>query len=633
MAGGSIETVKERTDIVDLVGSKVPLRQAGRNFKGLCPFHDEKTPSFVVYPESQSYHCFGCGKSGDQFTFVMDTENLDFRDALKLLAERAGVELESQRQQRRDPERDRERERLIELNERAALYYANLLWTSPAAAPARALLERRGVDRQTADRFGIGFAPESFDALKSHFLARSATEEEMLAAGLLSKNENTGRTYDRFRNRITFPIRNRDGQSIGFGARALGDEKPKYLNSPQTPIFDKRSVLYALDKANDAVRRERSMVIVEGYMDAIAAHQCGYENVVASMGTAVTPTQVAPIRRYLDHVYLALDSDAAGQMATLRGIEAMRESFVDDERVEVSANQMVRFERTIGAEIRIVELPEGKDPDEFIRARPEAWPEVLAKAVPLVEYYLTHALAGVNRSPNARANALREIAVPILHEIGDEDVLKYYVDLTARLLGYGSGGPEEVRRAVRRASGPTSRPRQPAQRERDIPPPERPAAADPERYLVGIILSYPQAGFAELGQLSRDDVVDARHRVILEQLAAAQGDIEATLTMLPDELAAYARELQDAMSPPPEGPPRPSAREIPHAIRRLARVRHDDRLRQLRADLAAAKASDDQTAIDAYTRQMSELAVQRAVFAPDASPYFRDLRSDQAVVR
>lgn len=631
MTGGSIETVKERTDIVELIGSTVQLRQAGRSFKGLCPFHDEKTPSFVVYPESQSYHCFGCGKSGDAFTFVMDTENLDFRDALKLLAERAGVELESQRQQRRDPERDRERDRLIDLNERAAHYFANLLWTSPAAAPARALLERRGVDRPTADRFGIGFAPDSFDALKSHLLARSVTEDEMLAAGLLSKSENTGRTYDRFRNRVTFPIRNREGQVIGFGARALGDEKPKYLNSPQTPIFDKRSVLYALDKAYDAIRRDRSIVIVEGYMDAIAAHQLGYENVVASMGTAVTPTQVAAIRRYLDRVYLALDSDAAGQIATLRGIESMRESFADDERVEVSANQMVRFERTIGAEIRIVVLPEGKDPDEFIRANPDAWPDVLAKAVPLVEYYLTHALSGIERSPNARANALRDVALPILHEIGDPDVLTHYVGLTGRLLEYGD---EDVRRAMRRRQPSLgTRPRQAVPPVRDVPLPERPAATDPERYLVGVILCYPQAGVAELAQLSRDDVVEARHRVILEQLALAQGDLDAALEALPEELATYARELQETMSSPPGGPPRPSAKEIPNAIRRLARVRHDERMKQLRADLSAAKQSGDSEAITDYTRRMSELAELKTTFAPDESPYFKDLRSDQAVLR
>ncbi|MCO5175526.1 MAG: DNA primase [Thermomicrobiales bacterium] len=630
MAGGSIETIKERVDIVDLIGSSVQLRQAGRSFKGLCPFHDEKSPSFVVYPESQSYHCFGCGKSGDIFTYVMDTENLDFRDALRQLADRAGVELESRRQTQADPARDRERDRLIELNERAAAYFANLLWTSPAAQEARALLERRGLDRATADKFGLGFAPNSFDALKSHFLARSASEEELLTAGLLSQHETSGRTYDRFRNRVMFPIRNRDGQTIGFGARALGDEKPKYLNSPQSPIFDKRSVLYALDKAYDSIRRERSMVIVEGYMDAIAAHQFGYDNVVASMGTAVTPNQVASIRRYLDRVYLSLDADTAGQMATLRGIDAMRESFADDERADVRPNQMVRFERTIGAEIRIVVLPEGKDPDEFIRSHADQWPDVLRNAAPLVEYYLTHALADIDRSPMERAKALREVAIPILDEIGDPDVLTHYVGMTARLLEYPD---EEVRRAMLRRSRS-----QPSRTTATRPTPERgvsdrPNASDPERYLVSLILNFPQAGATELPSLRREDVLDGRHRTILDQLLESGASYDAMLGALPIELMEYAVELHDSLESAPGGPPRPPSLEIPNAIRRLARMRHDERLRQVRAELEQAKKAGDAVLVAEYTQRMSELATQRTSFAPSQSPYFKDLRSEPVGAR
>lgn len=619
MAIGTLETVKERTDIVDLIGQKVQLRQAGRTFKGLCPFHNEKSPSFVVYPESQSYHCFGCGKSGDAFSFLMDTDNLDFRDALKQLADRAGVQLESQQRQKRDDAQDRERERLIELNDRAAGFFASLLWTSPAAEPARQVLERRGLDRSTAERFGIGFAPDSFDALKSHFMSRGATEDELLAAGLLSKNEQSGRTYDRFRNRITFPIRSRDGQTIGFGARALGDEKPKYLNSPQTAIFDKRSVLYALDKAYDAVRRERAIVIVEGYMDAIAAHQFGFENVVASMGTAVTPNQVAAIRRYLDRVYLALDSDAAGQLATLRGIDSMRESFTDDERVEVRPGQMVRFERTLGAEIRVVILPEGKDPDEFIRSHPEAWPTILGNATPLIEYYLTQSLSTVDRSPVARSKALQETAVPILREIGDPAVLSHYVGMTARLLGFKD---TDVHAAVLRGGAR----RAAAGQLKAIV--ERPSAHDPEHYLISLILRYPQAGVAALAELERDSVVDARHREILDALYRANGDLDRALSEMPDEVATYARERMSETDVPAGTVPLASSRELPQAIRRLAQVRFDTRLRQLQAELRAAHQEGDQEAISENLRRMSELMQRKAAFDPLRSPYFRDLRSE-----
>jgi DNA primase len=620
MPSGTIETVKERTDIVDLIGASVPLRQAGRSFKGLCPFHQEKTPSFVVYPESQSYHCFGCGKSGDIFTFVMETEHLDFRDALKQLADRAGVQLESQIQQRRDPERDRERERLIELNERAAAFFSNILWTSTAATEARAVLERRGVDRRTAERFGIGFAPDSFDALKTHFLGREVSEEELVAAGLLTRREEDGRTWDRFRHRITFPIRTRDGRIVGFGARAMGDANPKYLNTAQTAIFDKRSLLYALDKAYDAIRRLKTVVIVEGYMDAIAAHQHGYDNVVASMGTALTPSQVSAIRRYVETVYLALDADAAGQLATLRGIEAMRESFADDERVEVRPGNLVRFERTLGAEIRVVVLPHGKDPDEFIRADPGQWPAALEAAIPLVEYVLTHSLSTVEGSPSARARALQEVAVPVLREVGDPVVLSHYVAMTARLLGFKD---TEVHAAVLR--GPSVR-RDTRTAARSVAV-ERPAAHDPERYLIALLLKHPQAAQQHVASIDPEDVLDTRHRLILAAVMSGVTETEGVIGALDDEIADYARELVAEDEAREATFPLVSSREIPVAIQRLAQTRHDVRMRQVQAELQAARQAGDAEAVADHLRRMSLLAERKQAFAPRESPYFRDIRS------
>lgn len=619
MSGGSLDTVKERTDIVDIIGQAVQLRPMGRNFKGLCPFHDEKTPSFVVYPESQSFHCFGCGKSGDAFTYVMTTQSLDFRDALKVLAERAGVELQS-RQKQRDPEHDRAQTRLIDINERAAAYFSNLLWTSPAAQTARDVLDRRGVDRRTAERFGLGFAPDSFDALKSHFLARDTTEEELSSAGLLSKREEDGRTWDRFRNRIMFPIRDREGRTVGFGARAIGDQQPKYLNTAETAIFNKRSLLYALDKAYDEIRKQRAIVIVEGYMDAIAAHQHGYENVVASMGTALTPTQVSSVRRYVDRVYLALDSDAAGQLATLRGIEAMRESFADDERAEVRPGALVRFERTLGAEIRVVLLPHGKDPDDFIRANPAAWPVALENATPLVEYFLTRSLANVEHTPFARAKALQEDAVPLLREIGDPTVLSHYVGLTARLLGFKD---TEVHAAVLRGGQRGSRP---ASQSATV---ERPVAHDPERVLIGLALRYPQAAIEQLPLVDREDVLDTRHRLILEAVSTSLGDPESAIAQLPDEVAIYARALLAEMEPVGLTPVA-SAREIPQAIQRLGQIRYDFRLRQVQAELAAARHSGDEEAVTENLMRLSLLANRKSLFDPRESPYFRDSRSETA---
>jgi DNA primase len=620
MASGAIEAVKERMDIADVIGAKVQLRQMGRHLKGLCPFHQEKSPSFVVYPDNQSYHCFGCGKSGDIFTFVMDTENLDFRDALKQLAERAGVELDSQRQPRRDPERDREKERLHDLNERAAGFFSNLLWTSPAAQAARDVLERRGVDRRTAEKFGIGFAPNSFDALKNHFLTRDVTEEELVNAGLLSLREEDGRTWDRFRNRITFPIRDREGRAVGFGARALGDEKPKYLNTAQTAIFDKRSVLYGLEKAYDAIRRTKTIVIVEGYMDAIAAHQYGYDNVVASMGTALTPNQVQSIKRYVDKVFLALDSDAAGQLATLRGIDAMRESFADDERAQVRPGAMVRFERTLGAEIRVVLIESGKDPDELIRADPGAWPRALDAAIPLTEYVLTRTLADIDPTPYARAAALQEHAVPILREIADPTVLSHYIGMTARLLGFKD---TEVHAAVLRGTGTKGR-----QPDRPALAAERPIAHDPERYLIAAVLRYPQAGLAALPQLDREDIVDARHREILDTLFRVHADLEAFLAELPEELQGYATELLAETEPRPSGLPSVTSREIAPSIQRLSQMRYDARWRMVQSDLQGARQAGDEEAVAENLRRLNELVQRRSLFNPAMSPYFRDTRSE-----
>jgi DNA primase len=621
MTGGAIDQIKERIDVVDLIGARVPLRQAGRSFKGLCPFHNEKTPSFVVYPESQSYHCFGCGKSGDIFNFVMETEGLDFRDALKLLADRAGVELPSATRQQRDPEKDQHRERLVDLNERAAGFFSTLLWTSPEATEARSVVERRGLDRRTAESFGIGYAPNTFDALKNHFTSRGVSAEDLVAAGLLSLREEDGHTWDRFRNRITFPIRTRDGETVGFGARAVGDEHPKYLNTAQTDIFDKRSLLYGLDRAYEDIRRGRSIVIVEGYMDVIAAHQFGYTNVVASMGTALTPQQVAPIRRYVKQVYLALDSDAAGQVATLRGIDAMRASFADDERADVRPGQMVRFERTLGAEIRVVLLPSGKDPDEFIRADPTAWPPTLEASVPLVEFFLTSSLTDVDRSPAARARALQDEAVPILREIGDPDVLSYYVGLTARLLGYKD---TDVQIALRRRVPTRADVRQMAP-SADV---ARPLSYDPERYLTSLVLRYPHAGIEALAALDREDILDSRHRLIVDAILDAAGDVESALAVLPDEVSAHARQLLDATEPRTGQAPFVSSRELPLAVRRLAQARYESRLKQVLAELQAAQQVGDDEAVASHINRMNYLAQRKSLFDPGASPYFRDLRSE-----
>ncbi|MDP9363341.1 MAG: DNA primase, partial [Chloroflexota bacterium] len=426
MARDPVAEVRERTDIVELVGSYVQLKRAGRSYKGLCPFHQEKTPSFVVFPDSGNFHCFGCGKGGDAFTFYQQVEHVEFREALQELARRAGVELASA--PTAAPEVDAHRQRLIELNELAAAFYANILTNSEAGAPGRAAAAQRGLSPEIVARFGLGYALDRWDALLRYFSQRGIDPALAHEAGLLQERDSGG-YYDRFRGRFMFPIRSREGRVVGFGARVVGEGQPKYLNSPQSAIFDKSALVYGLDLAKDEARKRDQIVVVEGYMDAIAAHQFGHANVVAAMGTAFTEAQVGLVKRLSKHIVLALDADAAGQMATLRSLETMQNALDADAVPVPDAQGIVRFERKLNAEIAIVRLPDGKDPDELIRKAPEAWPEVVAAAQPFLDFYLDAVTTGVDRTDaRAKAEAVKR-AAPVLEQVADRVVQSHYVNL------------------------------------------------------------------------------------------------------------------------------------------------------------------------------------------------------------
>jgi DNA primase len=407
-----IDEIKARLDIVDVIGGYIQLQKAGRSYKAVCPFHSERTPSFIVSPERQSWHCFGaCGEGGDVFSFVMKKEGLEFRDALRLLAERAGVALP----ERHRAEEDTERERLRQANEAAAQYYHRLLLDSEEGRRARRYLEERGLDRAALQDFQLGFAPTGWESLLRHLRERGYRHEELLAAGLVTTGERGPR--DLFHERIMFPITDMRGRVVGFGGRVLPSEsqpegQPKYLNTAQTSLFDKGSLLYCLDRAKEYIRREGSAVIVEGYMDAIAAHQHGYSSVVASMGTALTERQVRLLKRFTRDVVLALDADTAGQEATLRAIE---------------------YQQILGQDIRVAILPPGLDPDQAIRRQPEGWPGILASARPLLDYKfqaISDSLEGAR--PWERSRAVDEL-LPLVSLIGDRIVQAHYLQRLGRL--------------------------------------------------------------------------------------------------------------------------------------------------------------------------------------------------------
>ena len=379
-----IDEIKQRLDIVEVVSGYVPdLKKAGRNFKALCPFHPEKTPSFYVFPERQSWHCFGaCGTGGDVFSFVMKKEGIDFGEALRILAQRAGVTLTP----RKADEGETEAEKLKKINEAASEYYHNLLLRSPSGQQARTYLAQRGVSEKTISDFQLGYSPDSWDSLRQEMIKGGHREDDLKAAGLLVEKEREAGTYDRFRNRLMFPIRDTAGRVLGFGARALDDSLPKYLNSPQTLIFDKSNALYGIDRAKPAIRKQDLTVVVEGYMDVIIAHQYGFSNVVASLGTALTEKQVSIIKRLTKRLTLALDADAAGEMATLRGIEVASQTF-DRKVVPLPTSAgLVKYEDLLDAEISVMVLPHGKDPDDIIKESPEEWARLLKEAPPVVDY-------------------------------------------------------------------------------------------------------------------------------------------------------------------------------------------------------------------------------------------------------
>lgn len=373
MAEGAAQLVKERLDILDVIGDRVRLRKAGKNWIGLCPFHKEKTPSFTVSQERQGYHCYGCGRGGDVFTFIMEAEGLDFPQALALLASRAGVELPKGRGVRRAAG-------LHDVMDVATKIFGEQL-RAPEGAPGRAYLERRGLSLKDAARFDLGWSLSSWDALSRELAERGVTDRQALACGLVIQGD-SARPYDRFRGRLMFPIRDVAGRVVAFGGRLVDGEGAKYVNSPEGELYSKRKTLYLLHEARSAIRERGRSILVEGYMDALRLHLCGFGEAVASLGTSLTEDQARALKRFSDRCYICYDSDAAGQEATIRGLYVLQ---------------------GMGLDVRAVVLPSGKDPDELLRAPggKEAFEEALEGARPLPLHHLA-AVEAQLRSPEER---------------------------------------------------------------------------------------------------------------------------------------------------------------------------------------------------------------------------------------
>jgi DNA primase len=387
------EEIKSRLDLVSFIGRTVTLKRSGSAFSGLCPFHGEKSPSFFVFPERQTWRCFGqCQEGGDIFNFVMKRDGLDFREALEMLAKEAGVELPTYRAEA-NAAISQARQRLYALLEESAAFYHQALADSPAAA----YCIQRGLTEETALRFALGYAPDSYQALLQHLQKHGFSPEEAVQAGVAYRKDETSQALDRFRGRLIIPIRDEKGRTVGFGARALSpDQEPKYLNSPQGALFNKSDLLFAYDQARRAIRESESVVVVEGYLDAIQAHQNGYTNVVASMGTALTEKHLNTLARYAKRIILALDSDSAGQKATQRGLEVAGQVLGDSQRMVLDAGGVLRQAGRLKVDIYVLRLPQGKDPDDFLRQCPQEWPQVISQALPLADYLIETSTADLD---------------------------------------------------------------------------------------------------------------------------------------------------------------------------------------------------------------------------------------------
>jgi DNA primase len=597
-SAGLTSEIKSKLSVVDVVGESVALKRAGSVYKGLCPFHAEKTPSMVVTPDRETWHCFGCGEGGDIFSFVMRRDGLDFREALQRLAEKAGVELSE-----RSAREDRRRKRLREALEAAIAWYREVLLRTPQAADARAYLAERQLNDETLERFGIGFAPDSWEMLTKRLRARGFSEDELIGAGLASPS-NRGGIIDKFRGRIIIPIRDQSGRAVGLGGRIMpGHDGPKYLNSPATAIFDKSRTLFAIDLAKAAIRREKLAVIVEGYTDVMAAHQAGFSNVVASLGTALTRGQIELAQRYADGIALAYDVDLAGEAATQRGLLS-----------ELGPDQSV-------SKVRVVRIPAGKDPDELIRNEPDAWRAAVSNAKPVIEYFMDRVASEVDLDSVAGKRELTGRVLALLRRVADPIERALYVQRLARMVNV-----EERVLTDALANAPVARrPVGAEERPRAVEAPPAAELSRLESETLQLLMRYPplthelDAGRDGTGRLPFRDaialsLIGAWSAWLADHPEGAR-DVEGFVAGLDPATASLARGVLAELAATDSGP-RLDPDEATDAFRicllRLRAVRIDEAIRDGRLLLEEAQRDEDRSRLAEIEQQIMRLGREKA---------------------
>ncbi len=622
----AIRQIRERLDVVEVIGKYVALKKRGKNFVGLSPFRTERTPSFNVSPEKQYWKDFGSGDGGDIFTFIMKKENVGFGEAMKLLAEMAGVSLTPQQPQQRDTDADNRRDALLELNETAALFFQNLLAVLPQGKPGRDYMAARGISKEIADEFGLGYAPDAWEVLANHLRGRGYDLAGAVELGLLAEKEETGRTYDRFRGRFMFPIRDRDGRVIGFGGRDIsGDQPAKYINSKDSALFNKSRILYGIDRAQEHIRRESEAVIVEGYVDALTAHQFGYRNVVATMGTALTEQQVSLVKKLTTRLVLALDADAAGQMAMLRAVDTIRGALGDAQEMTVDAHGLIRSERRVKVQIAVLTVPGAKDPDEFIRANPSAWPPLVSSALPVLDYVIETVVQTGDTATGRGKTAILARLAPIINDIADRVERGVYIGQVARMLRV----PETaVAQALERAKAPAHV----RLTEQEATQQRGPTRAE---FILSLLVRFPKAMPVLLDDLPADAeeiFPDAAQRAIWDALIAVALDTsvpldtESVQERLPEELhdtlqrtLAFTEAQRDWF----EGQ---VIAEVREAMRVLLVGYADERIKEMLALIGDANEVQDMDAVKSYRHEVTRLLPHLRRYPPP-STVFRDLQT------
>ncbi len=622
----TVDEIKNRIDILDLISDSVKLRRSGKNYLGFCPFHDNKrTPAFVVFPDSGTWRCFGqCNEGGDIFKYVMKKEGWDFAETLRYLAEKAGVELQPQTEEQK--EQDEQYDRYRQLLEEAVTFYQHQLLQAPEGKFALNYLLQRGVTRETIETFGLGFAPASWDVTHQYFLGKGYSELDLIESGLVTQREGGG-VYDRFRNRLMFAIREMGGRMSGFGARVLDpDDVPKYLNSPQTPLFDKGRLLYGLNLARKAIRAEDQVVIVEGYMDVIVPYQAGFLNTVSPMGTALTEDQMRLLKRFTRRIVLALDADAAGEKATLRGLEIARQALDHSEEISFNPRGLLRYEARLEADVRVTTIPAGMDPDEIVLRDPEEWRKIVESAKPIV-LHVMETLASQKDLDDPKVK--REIStrvLPLIEDIPNAVERDAYRQRLARLLKVderalvGDGTPTRTSSPVRR------RLKEQQAVEVEVIPLAKTnelLSRSLEKHCLRLLLQDPEwlnilDRALQKNGLNRMDVTDFEYvdfqilaRLIMQSLEQDRQEPQAYLTEnIPEELAALVEELQN--DPMLENKTVQKLQEdLIRTLMKLRLVRVNDGLQQMRFLMEEMQEAGE-TGINPYQDNMLHYTLMRS---------------------